>query len=132
MLSPVSTSLNSIFLAKSNFFFFSSSFLVEVQLMYNIIISYRCTIQLLKIFKNYAPFIVIIKYWLYSLWCTTYPCSLFYTEAFISLNLLPLRWPSPLLSPQGNHQFTHSIFVSLYFCFVIFTSLLYFLAPTYK
>ena len=31
------------------------------------------------IFKGYTPFIVIIKYWLYSLCCTIYPCSLFYT-----------------------------------------------------
>lgn len=28
-------------------------------------------------FKGYAPFIVIIKYWVYSLYCTIYPCSLF-------------------------------------------------------
>ena len=29
------------------------------------------------IFKGYTPFIVIIKYWLHSLCCTIYPCSLF-------------------------------------------------------
>ena len=29
--------------------------------------------------KGYIPFIVIIKYWLYSLCCTIYPCSLLYT-----------------------------------------------------
>ena len=30
-------------------------------------------------FKGCTPFIVVIKYWLYSLYCTTYPCILFYT-----------------------------------------------------
>ena len=33
-------------------------------------------------FKGYTPFIVIMKYWLYPLNCTIYPCTvaqLFYT-----------------------------------------------------
>ena len=33
--------------------------------------------DIVKIFIDYAPFIVIIKYWLYSLCCTIYPYSLF-------------------------------------------------------
>ena len=38
------------------------------------------------IFKGYTTFIVTIKYWLYSLCCTIYPCSLFDTFSFVSLN----------------------------------------------
>ena len=30
------------------------------------------------VFEGFTSFIVIIKYWLYSLCCTIYPCSLFY------------------------------------------------------
>ena len=51
-------------------------FLIEVDVQYYI--SYRCTIQRFTIFKGYIPFIVIIKDWLCSLYCTIYPCSLFY------------------------------------------------------
>ena len=43
-------------------------------------------------------FIVIIKYWLYSLCCTIYPCSLFYTQQFEPHKPLPLYCPSPLPS----------------------------------
>ena len=32
---------------------------------------------MIQIFKGYIPFIVIIRYWLYFLWCKVYPCSLF-------------------------------------------------------
>ena len=38
-------------------------------------LSYRCTIQWFTIFKDYIPFIVIIKYWLHSPCCTIYPYS---------------------------------------------------------
>ena len=62
-------------------------------------VSYRCTIYQFTIFKGYTPFIVTIKYWLYSLCCITYPCSLFYTEYFVPLNSLPLYCPSPFPFP---------------------------------
>ena len=42
-------------------------------------ISYRCSTEWFTIFKGYTPFIGIIKCWLYSICCNTYPCSLFYT-----------------------------------------------------
>ena len=49
--------------------------LVDVQYC----VSYRCTIEWFTILKVQTPLIVIIKYWLYSLCCTRYSCSLFYT-----------------------------------------------------
>ena len=50
------------------------------------------------IFKDYTPF---IKYWLYSLCCTIYPCNFFilYRE-FGSLN--PIRLPCPSLLPSPH------------------------------
>ena len=42
-------------------------------------ISYKCTIELFTIFRGYTPFTIFIKYWLYSLHYTIYPCSLFST-----------------------------------------------------
>ena len=68
--------------------------------MYNNI-CFRCT-KLFKNFKGYTPFVVttIIKDWLYSLYCSLCPCSLFYTEQFVLLNSLFLSClppPSPLL-----------------------------------
>lgn len=32
--------------------------------------------QWVTIFKGYTLFIIIIKHWLYSLWCVIYPCNL--------------------------------------------------------
>ena len=48
-------------------------------------ISFRCTTQWFKTFTDYTRFVVIIKYWLYSLCCTIYPCSpfLLYIKLFI-------------------------------------------------
>ena len=45
----------------------------RVGLKYHIILGY---ITWFNIFIDYTPF-NIIKYWLYSLYCTIYPCSLF-------------------------------------------------------
>ena len=44
-------------------------------------------------FKDYSPFIVIIKYWLYSLYYTIYPSSLFYIQYFVGLHPLPQSCP---------------------------------------
>ena len=51
-------------------------------------------------FKGYTPFIVIIKYWLYSLCCTIYPCRLFtlhIKRQIVFLNPLPVSCSSYLL-----------------------------------
>ena len=40
-------------------------------------------------FKGYSPFIVIIKYWLYSPYYAIYPRSLFYIQYFVGLHPLP-------------------------------------------
>ena len=53
----------------SFFFYFYWSMDIQYYL------SYRCTIQWFTIFKDYIPFIVIIKYWLHSPCCTIYPYS---------------------------------------------------------
>ena len=55
---------------------FTKIFIVIVAVQYYV--SYRCTIQWVVIFKGCAPFIVIVKYWLYSPHCTIYSYSLFY------------------------------------------------------
>ena len=48
------------------------------------------------IFKGYTPFIVIIKYWLYSTCCTIHPCSLFFCLIVCTSYLpVPLYCPSP-------------------------------------
>ena len=39
-------------------------------------VSFRCTTQWFTNFKGYSPFILITKYWLYSLCCSVYPCGL--------------------------------------------------------
>ena len=55
--------------------------------MYNIVIHH---------FKGYTPFIVIIKYWLYSLYCTIYPYSLFCLIAKLCLILFdPMDFSTP-------------------------------------
>ena len=64
--------------------------------------SFRCTMPWFTVFKGYTTF-MIIKYWLYSLCCVMYPCSLFIW--YISLNPLPppnfLLFFRPL--PTGNY-----------------------------
>jgi len=59
-------------------------------------------------------FIVIIKYWLYSLCCTIYPCSLFILHIYPGVELLDYMvvlflvfWGEPpYCFPQWLHQFT--------------------------
>ena len=57
-------------------FFSLKKFLIGVYIIF-------CKLQVYNIvvhnFKDYSPFIVIIKYWLYSQCCTIYPYSLFFT-----------------------------------------------------
>ena len=50
-------------------------------------------------FKGYTPFMVIIKYWLYFLCCTIYPCSLFYIQLLIDICILSV---SPDSSDAGD------------------------------
>ena len=78
--------------------------------------------DIVKIFIDYAPFIVIIKYWLYSLCCTIYPYSLFIAyivfctsykiihckvnNSVVFHNLVPRGVHHPkreTLSPFGSH-----------------------------
>ena len=64
-------------------------------------------------FKGYTPFIIITKYWLFSLYFTVY------------INPLPLYCPSPLQSALSP-LVTTSLF-SISACFVIFTRFFSFL-----
>jgi len=70
------------------------------------------------IFKGYTPFIAIVKYWLYILHCTVYPCSLFILYIIVcilySYCALPL-FPSPLVTTS-----LFSIFVYMYVCVCVF------------
>ena len=57
-------------------------------------------------YKGYILFTVIIKCWLYSLYYTIYPCSLFCTSQFVPLN----PYISPLLSsPTESESASRSI-----------------------
>ena len=49
-------------------------------------------------FKDYTPFILIIKYWLYLLGCTIYPCSLFILQIVVCTPQVPT--PVLPLSPS--------------------------------
>ena len=62
------------------------------------------------IFIDHAPFIVIIKYWLHSLCCTIYPCSLFILYRLVSGSesstpIVPAPPPHPHHFPllTGHH-----------------------------
>ena len=55
--------------------YFHFIFIVDVQYFIN----YRWITKCFTVFKGYVPFTVIIKYWLYPLCCTIYPCCLLYT-----------------------------------------------------
>ena len=71
-----------------------------------------CT-SLFLFVKHYTPFIVIIKYWLYSPWCTIYSCRLFYTQESVATNPYPLVL-LPLLLVTTNLLSTS---VSQLFCY---------------
>ena len=60
-----------------------------------------------------------------SLCCTTYPCCLFYTQQFVSLDSLPLSCPSSFIFPTGNHQFVLYICESLSVLLYSFTCLIF-------
>ena len=84
--------------------------------------SFRCTTQWFTIFKDYTPFIVIIKYWLYSLCCRVYPYSLFILRSSLYL-LIPYLAPPPSLSPLVTTSlfcFYESVSVLLYSLVLLF------------
>ena len=68
------------------------------------------TYDIVKIFIDYAPFIVIIKYWLYSLCCTIYPYSLFIAHIVFctSYKIIHFKVNSSVvfhnLVPRGIHH----------------------------
>ena len=68
--------------------------------MYNIISATGIQFSDAQFFKAHTPFKVIIKYWLHPLFCSIYPCSLFYTQYFGPFNPLPHILPPPLPSIQ--------------------------------
>ena len=104
-----------ILLPSANLYFFYFFYWSIVALWY--CISFRCAKQWITVFKRYTSFIVI-KYWLYSPYCTIYPCSLFYTWQFATLNVQPLHWASPSLSPLVTTSL-FSVSVSLLlFCYI--------------
>ena len=86
---------------------------------------YKCSIYWVTILKGHIPLIVIIKYWIHSLCCTIYPCSLFMHNSLYLLIPCPYS-ASPLATTR-----LFSVPVNL-FLFVIFTSLLYFVDSMYK
>ena len=84
--------------------------------------------------EAHTPFIVIIlKYWLHSLYFTIYPCILFilYVIVHTSINPLPLSCPSPPSLTTMIITSLSPLSVGL-FLFLVFSSLLYFLDSTYK
>ena len=78
------------------------------------LVSYRYTI-VIKNFKDFTPFIVVIKYGLYSSSYTMHPCSLFYTLGFVYCTSLRFYLPSQFPLPTGNHEFVLFIFESTSF-----------------
>ena len=76
-------------------------------------------------FLSYTPFIVILKYWVYSLYCAIYSCGFLYTKYFKSLSPLPFYFSLPsFLHPLVTPSFFS---ISESFSSVIFTSLSWFL-----
>ena len=74
-------------------------------------IGFRYITQSLTILKDYIPFTVIIKCWLYSLHCIIYSCGLFYTQQFVPFNLLPQFCPSPHWKPLAWALYCMFLFV---------------------
>ena len=68
-----------------------------------------CTIlqvynEVTRTFKGYSPFVLIIKYWLYSLCCTIYPCRLFAVVQLLShVQLIATPWTA---ARQASRSFT--------------------------
>ena len=72
------------------------------------------------------PRIVIIKYWLYFPFCTTYLCTLFYNEQFVPFDSLLLYCSFLLPSPHWYYQFSLSVRLLVFVVVLIFTGFLYF------
>ena len=95
-------------------FFPKKYFLIEGQLIYNIIL-------VSGIQSRDSVFLQIICHYRlledngYSfLCCTMYPVAyLFYTQQFVSLNPIPLICPFPCPLPFGNHKFVFYIYESV-------------------
>ena len=81
------------------------------------------TIWWFTILKGYTLFIVIIKYWLYSLCYTIYPVAYFVPYSLCLLLLYPFFAPRLFSLPRGNHWFVF---------YIVLTSLLWFLDSIYK
>ena len=76
--------------------------------------------------KGYSPFIVIIKYWLYSLCCTIYPCSLFilYRVVCGSLDLTPILPLPPAPAPPGTTGLIFFFMGTIFKSFIEFVTIL--------
>ena len=72
-------------------------------------------------FKDYFPFAVITKYWLYSPMLYNTILSLSYTQQFVPPTPLPLYCPSPLLT---TNLFSISVSLLLVDKFIYFKNLL--------
>ena len=74
--------------------------------MYSIIyvtgVQYNVTI-----FKGYTTFIIVTQYWVYSLCCIIYPCSLFIL--FSLLKNYHYLVAHPFYLPTANHHFFMSV-----------------------
>ena len=79
-------------------------------------------------FKGNSSFIVIIKYWLYSLW---YILVAYFVQNNL-YHLIPYPYIAPSLSLSHLKPLVCSLYLWVYFFFVILTSLLYFLDPTHQ
>ena len=79
-------------------------------------INFRCATWCFTIFKCYIPFIVLIKYWLYSLCCAIYPCS-FLILCMVVWTSIPYTYLAPPSFPlsTGNHLFVLCIYESVSF-----------------
>ena len=111
--SSSSPTFNKFFLAKGTVAFFPEG--IIFQKFFYIIV------------KCYFPFTVITKYWPYFLCCTIHP------SAYLIPKSLYLSVFHPYIAPFPSPMVMTSVFsMSVSLLFAIFTSLLYFLNPTYK
>ena len=104
-------SMECIFKDNHFYFFYWSLIAIQYRLhMYNIVIHN---------FKCYMPFIVIIKYWLYSLCCIIY--LHFILNSFYLLLPCHCIVPPPFRSPLVTTSLFSVIFVSQPPCFLLYS-----------
>ena len=86
---------------------------------------------MIHIFIDYTPYKVIIKYWLYFLCCSLHSCDLFCNWQFVSINPLDPFHLLPSL-PCLWQPLVYSLYLWVYFCFVVFVHWFCFIDSSYK